>query len=73
MNYTEDYLRKLTPGKWYKIADLPRVIGMAGIANACAKQILKPDFEIVLGRLGATFKIIRVQTETMRIIQRITA
>ncbi len=71
MSYTADYLKTLTPGKWYYISELPRVIGIPGIATAHREQILLPEYEIIIGRYYATFKIVRTQTEAMRIIDRI--
>lgn len=70
-SYIVTYLRTLTPGKWYPIQDLPRVIGLPGIAMAQREQILLPEFEVIIGRLYATFKIVRTQTEAMNIIQKI--
>ena len=69
--YIETYLRELTPGTWYPIADLPRVIGIPGITDAARQQILLPDYEIIIGRLFSTFKIVRTKTEALRIIDRI--
>lgn len=69
--FIEQFLRKLTPGQWYDIRTIPRVIGLTGISDAVRKQILLPDYEILMGRLYASFKIIRVKTETLRIMERI--
>jgi hypothetical protein len=69
--FIQTYLRDLTPGQWYPISDLPRVIGIPGISDAARQQILMPEFEIIIGRLYSTFKIVRAKTETMNIIQRI--
>ncbi len=69
--YIDSYLRNLTPGQWYPIADLPKVIGIPGITDAARQQILLPDFEIIIGRLFSTFKVVRVKPEAMRIIERI--
>jgi hypothetical protein len=69
--FVEQYLRQLQPGVWHEIRDLPRVIGMPGITDAARTQVLKPEFEIIIGRLYSTFKIVRTQPEAMRIIDRI--
>jgi hypothetical protein len=69
--YIETFLRQLTPGTWYPIASIPRVIGLAGIIDAARRQILLPEYEIIIGKFYATFKIVRAKTETMKIIERI--
>jgi hypothetical protein len=70
-NYTEIYLLSLTPGKWYQIRNVPDVIGLVGIVRASAEQPLLPDFRIQLGRLGATFKIIRMNKQRLILTQKI--
>ncbi len=69
--FVETFLRDLTPGTWYPIASLPRVIGIPGLADAARRQILMPDYEIIIGRLYSTFKIIRAKTQEMKIMERI--
>jgi len=63
--YTEKYLLALTPGKWYQINRLPKIIGIPGISEAERSQILLPEYYIIIGRLYATFKIVRVKTITI--------
>jgi len=69
--YIETMLRDLTPGTWYPIASLPRVIGLVGLIQAHRMQILLPDYEIIIGRLYSTFKVVRAKTAEMKIIERI--
>lgn len=69
--YAEKWFRSLTPGEWYNIKMIPRVIGVNGLSTAAREQILKPDYEIVIGKYYATFKIVRAKTETLLIMERI--
>jgi hypothetical protein len=64
--YIEGYLLALTPGKWYSISELPRVIGLAGLSTAHRLQILLPDYEIIIGKYYATFKIVRTKIESIK-------
>jgi len=57
--YVNTFLSQLTPGEWYPIASIPRVIGFIGLIHAAREQILLPDYEIIIGRLFSTYKIIR--------------
>ena len=66
--YIEQYLRELTPGEWYQIRELPKVIGMAGLSTAYRMQILLPEFEIIIGKYWATYKIVRTNVKTIKIM-----
>lgn len=69
--YTETYLRTLPLGVWHEIRTLPNVIGATGFFRAAADQILMPDYEIIIGRYYATFRIVRAKSETLKIMERI--
>lgn len=64
--YIEKYLLTRTPGKWYPINKLPKIIGLPGISEAERSQVLLPDYYIIIGRLYATFKIVRAKTSIIR-------
>ena len=69
--YLNEYLLQLDKNTWYEIGSVPRVIGIRAIFEAAREQILKPEYEIQIGRLYATFRIVRTKTETIRIMERI--